>query len=466
MGAKMLERAGLDSESGRIKIIACATVIEEMLPHLPKGVEPQVLDFGLHVNPKELKHILQETIDAMASQADTILLGYGLCSQAVVGLPANDCTLLVPKVDDCIAIYLGSGVAYRAQFRAAPGTYYLTKGWIEAGDSPFAEYDSLVEQYGEKKAQWLMSQMLKNYTRLALINTGQYELERYRTYARHTAERWGLRYEEIPGSGALITRLLHGPWDGDFVIARTALAQKDPAQAERLQELVVESLNQAAAEVCAEASGAPAPIVESVVVGNTAMQPLFLRLPVEQLARVPYVPAVVSALDIKARNLGLRFAPAATVHLLPNIAGYVGADHVAMLLAPGVAQSEGVVLAIDIGTNTEVCLANHGTLTSLSCASGPAFEGAHIRHGMRATPRAIEHLRLVGDHIEHQIVGGGPPAGLCGSGILDALAQLYLAGVVSRSGRMGEHPRMRGEGGEWEFVLVGEDERGNGRPSP
>jgi hypothetical protein len=115
---------------------------------------------------------------------------------------------------------LGSYAAYREQSSAEPGTYYLTKGWIEAGDSPFDEYDSLVERYGEEKAQWLMSQMLKNYTRLALINTGQYELERYRTYARSTAERWGLRYEEIPGSNALIIRTLFGPWDGDFVVAR------------------------------------------------------------------------------------------------------------------------------------------------------------------------------------------------------------------------------------------------------
>ncbi len=219
MCAKVLERASLSPDTGRTKVIACATVIEEMLPHLPTGVEPQVLDFGLHVYPKELKRVLQEAIDALAPEADTILLGYGLCAQAVVGLRANECTLVVPKVDDCIAIFLGSGLAYQEQSRAEPGTYYLTKGWIEAGDSPFAEYDSLVERYGEAKAQWIMSQMLKNYTRLALINTGQYELERYRAYARHTAERWGLRYEEIPGSDALIKRILHGPWDGDFVVA-------------------------------------------------------------------------------------------------------------------------------------------------------------------------------------------------------------------------------------------------------
>lgn len=250
---------------------------------------------------------------------------------------------------------------------------------------------------------------------------------------------------------------------GEDIVARMDFAQKDPVQADRLQELVIEALNQTVVEMCAETKTAPIEIVESVVVGNTVMHHLFLRLPVGQLARAPYVPAVVSALDVKACELGLHFAPAATVHLLPNIAGWVGADHVAMLLVTGVAQSKGVVLAIDIGTNTEVCLANHGTLTSVSCASGPAFEGAHIRHGMRATSGAIEHLRFVDDQIEYQTIGGGPPVGLCGSGILDALAQLYLDGVVNRHGRMGEHPRVRGKDEEREFVLVGKDEQSNDR---
>jgi hypothetical protein len=204
----------------RTAVIACATVIEEMMPHLSADVQYQVLDFGLHVNPDALRRTLQESIDTLSETAERIILGYGLCSQAVVGLRANRCTLVVPKVDDCIAIFLGSGDAYREQARAAPGTYYLTKGWIEAGDSPFDEYDGLVAQYGEDRARRLMSRMLKNYTRLALINTGQYELERYRDYGRRTARRFGLRYEEIPGSNALIKRMLHGPWDDNFVIAR------------------------------------------------------------------------------------------------------------------------------------------------------------------------------------------------------------------------------------------------------
>ena len=152
--------------------------------------------------------------------APTIILGYGFCSMAVMGLRANGCTLVVPRVDDCIAIFLGSGAAYKQQARAEPGTYYLTKGWIEVGDTPFTEYERLVEQYGEKKAKWLMSQILKHYTRLALIDTGQANLDHYRTYARDLAERFGLRFEEIPGSTALIRKLLFGPWDadGEFVV--------------------------------------------------------------------------------------------------------------------------------------------------------------------------------------------------------------------------------------------------------
>jgi hypothetical protein len=202
----------------RTKVIACATVIEEMLPLLPPGVGHQVLDFGLHVNPESLKHALQDAIDASAPQADTIVLGYGLCSQAVVGLRANGCTLVVPRVDDCIAIFLGSGAAYRQQHQAEPGTYYLTKGWIEAGDGPFAEHDRLVARYGQEKAAWVTRQILKNYTRLVLINTGQYELEHYRAYARRTATRFGLRYEEIPGSTTLIRKMVFGPWDDEFVV--------------------------------------------------------------------------------------------------------------------------------------------------------------------------------------------------------------------------------------------------------
>jgi uncharacterized 2Fe-2S/4Fe-4S cluster protein (DUF4445 family) len=231
-----------------------------------------------------------------------------------------------------------------------------------------------------------------------------------------------------------------------------------------MQDLVVEGLNELLERLCEEAGTRPEAVAEAVVVGNTAMHHLFLRLPVRQLALAPYVPAVGRALDLKARDAGLRMACGASVHLLPNIAGYVGADHVAMLLATGMAEAEGTVLALDIGTNTEVCLAHDGGLTTTSVASGPAFEGAHIKHGMRAAEGAIEYLRITegddGYDVITQTIGGAPPVGLCGSGILDALAELYRVGVVGRDGRMARGPGVREVEGSREFVLVGEAERG------
>lgn len=206
--------------AARTKVVACATVIEEILPILPEGVTYEVLDFGLHLTPENLRNRLQETIDAASAEADTIILGYGLCSMAVVGLRATGCTLVVPRVDDCIAIFLGSHAAYKRQIGQEPGTYYLTKGWIEVNDTPFAEYARLVERCGPEQAERLIKLMLKNYTRLALIDTGHYEQERYREYARHMARQFGLCYEEIPGSTALIKKMIYGPWDDDFVIAR------------------------------------------------------------------------------------------------------------------------------------------------------------------------------------------------------------------------------------------------------
>ncbi|NIV39268.1 MAG: DUF1638 domain-containing protein [Anaerolineae bacterium] len=217
---QLLERSSQSQTRGRTAVIACATVIEEMRPHLPPGVAHQVLDFGLHIQPEALRHALQEAVDAASESAETIILGYGLCSQAVVGLRANGCTLVVPKVDDCIAIFLGSGRAYLEQQRAEPGSYYLTKGWIEVSDTLLDEYERTIARYGQQRADRMMRIMLKNYTRLAFIDTGQYEQERYREYARNAAERLQLRYEEIPGSDALVIKMLNGPWDDNFVIAR------------------------------------------------------------------------------------------------------------------------------------------------------------------------------------------------------------------------------------------------------
>jgi uncharacterized 2Fe-2S/4Fe-4S cluster protein (DUF4445 family) len=150
----------------------------------------------------------------------------------------------------------------------------------------------------------------------------------------------------------------------------------------------------------------------------------------------------------------LKIASGAYVHLLPNIAGYVGADHVAMLLATRLADADQTVLAIDIGTNTEICLTHKGNMTSVSCASGPAFEGAHIKFGMRAAPGAIEHVRLDEDRLEIQTIGGEEPVGICGSGLLDVVAQLRLNDIVERGGKMVTHPLVKMRDGKPEFVLA------------
>jgi hypothetical protein len=137
---------------------------------------------------------------------------------AIVGLQTRNYTLVIPRVDDCIAIFLGSKNAYSEQAKKEPGTYYLTKGWIEVGDTPFAEHERLVEKHGKEFADRIIGIVLKHYTRLAYIDTGPKDQERYREYAQLTARKFNLRFEEIIGSDKLIRKLLYGPWDEEILV--------------------------------------------------------------------------------------------------------------------------------------------------------------------------------------------------------------------------------------------------------
>ena len=250
---------------------------------------------------------------------------------------------------------------------------------------------------------------------------------------------------------------------GEDVMARIAYAMEGEEQAVTLREVVVGALKDLARNLCAQSGHLPEEIVEAVVVGNTAMHHLCLGLPVRQLGLAPYLPALTDALELKAREVGLEIAPGGYIHLLPLIAGFVGADHVAMILSTEIYEAEGTVLGLDIGTNTEVVLRANGRLIACSTASGPAFEGAHIKDGMRAADGAIERLRIVASGVECQTIGDAPPVGLCGSGVLDAVAQLRQLGVVNERGNMGDHPRVRRTEHGPEFVLVAAGEDGNGR---
>jgi len=253
---------------------------------------------------------------------------------------------------------------------------------------------------------------------------------------------------------------------GEDIITRLSLVLEKKGGGKLMQKVVIDELNRLLVALGTEVNAKPDEVVEAVIVGNTAMHHLLLKLPVSQLAYAPYIPVVKAALDIKARDLGLDIAPGAYMHILPNIAGFVGADHVAMLLSTKtIWQKEDLALAIDIGTNSEISLISNDEISTLSCASGPAFEGAEIKNGMRATNGAIERLKISNDTVDYLTIDEAEPVGICGSGILDAIAQLRLAGVVDRSGRMlNNHPRVRDNKGQCEFAIVTEEER-NGSPA-
>jgi uncharacterized 2Fe-2S/4Fe-4S cluster protein (DUF4445 family) len=264
--------------------------------------------------------------------------------------------------------------------------------------------------------------------------------------------------ETLASAGAMNPQIAYG----EDVMARIAYAMEATERARELQSVLVEGLNALAGSLCARAGCDRAAVVEAVLVGNTCLHHLALGLPVSSLGLAPYVPVLSDAYDLKARDLGLDLAPGADVHFFPNIAGFVGADHVAMVLATDIHQAGRTIVGLDIGTNTEIVLATGDRLLSCSCASGPAFEGAHIRDGMRAAPGAIERVRLTGDQVAYQTVDGAPPAGICGSGILDGVAEMLRAGVLRASGALvaGSHPRVRGSGRPAEFLLVPAGERG------
>jgi hypothetical protein len=202
----------------RAKIITCATLGEEIQALAPAGLQCTTLDFGLHITPAKLHAALQNEIDTTPPEFDTILFGYGMCSQGTVGLEARTFRLVIPRVDDCIALFLGSREAFLQEHREVPGTFYLSKGWIESGSDPYTEYLKMAEQYGHERAYRLEKRVIEHYTRLVLIYMGEGPEERHRAYARQEAEFFELAYKEIQGSDILLRKLLQGDWNSDFVI--------------------------------------------------------------------------------------------------------------------------------------------------------------------------------------------------------------------------------------------------------
>jgi uncharacterized 2Fe-2S/4Fe-4S cluster protein (DUF4445 family) len=217
-------------------------------------------------------------------------------------------------------------------------------------------------------------------------------------------------------------------------------------------------------------------ILEVVLVGNSTMHHLVLNLPLKDLGLAPFVPAIHESIDVKARELGIHINPSGNVHMLPTIASFVGADTSAMILAEEPHKQDENWLLIDVGTNAELVLGNRKRLVCTSTPTGPALEGAHVEYGMRAAPGAIERVQIDEKTLEprYKIVGEeewnrGKAKGICGSAIIDAVAELFRAEIVDSRGRFRKELRSKrvrqGEAG-WEYVIAWAEETSIGRDIP
>lgn len=256
---------------------------------------------------------------------------------------------------------------------------------------------------------------------------------------------------------------------GEDVMSRISYAMEGEEHRQRVHESIIRGVNQLISDACDRAGVAWDQIAEIAVVGNTAMHHFFLDIEAEFVAKSPFPPAVHRPFDVKAQTLGLAVNPAANVHVLPIEAGFVGADNVAALIATELASEEELTLLIDIGTNGELVLGNRALgLIACSVAAGPAFEGACIRYGMRASVGAIERVRIDPKtfEVQCQVIGDVPARGICGSGIVDVVAQMLRVGLIDPEGRMNSTAataRMRSGERSAEFVLLREKETASGQ---
>ena len=264
---------------------------------------------------------------------------------------------------------------------------------------------------------------------------------------------------------------------GEDVMSRIGYVMDHPDGLDRMHRSIIGGLNGLIRTLAEGAGLSPENIVDVTMVGNTVMHHLLLKINPEYLALAPFLPAVHQSIDTKARELGLKVHPSAYVHFLPIEAGFVGADNVGVLIAERPYLQEKMILVIDVGTNGELVLGNRERLVSASCATGPAFEGAHIKFGMRAAPGAIERIRIdpATWEVDFKVVGQEawsvtlkePGArGICGSGIIDGVAELFRTGVIDGSGRFKgtlPSPRLKTNEGVPEFVIAWEHETAIGK---
>ena len=271
--------------------------------------------------------------------------------------------------------------------------------------------------------------------------------------------------EQLASVSSLNPQAVYG---GDLM-SRIAFAQFNPANLRKLHTRIIGLLNQHVAEVCRESGVLAKWIYKAVVVGNTCMHHLALGIDPSHVGLAPYAPVMRHAATFAARDVMLKIAPEGRVCFLPLVAGFVGADAVAVTLATRLADSDALRVAVDIGTNGEVILGSRARLMACSAPAGPALEGAQIRHGMRGGRGAIDRVSI-DDDIHVHTIGEVPPLGICGSGLIDLLAGLLSAGAIDWTGLIAMDARaslapalgarlvMRGE--ERQIVVVRAGEAG------
>ncbi|MHB0859260.1 MAG: ASKHA domain-containing protein [Anaerolineae bacterium] len=262
---------------------------------------------------------------------------------------------------------------------------------------------------------------------------------------------------------------------GDDVVTRIDYSTRSENGLQTLQREIVQALNKIIADTTSAAGVTSHDIYAMTVVGNTTMHHLFLGISPAALAQAPYVPAVRSILQFTAEQLGIAIYPDAHVWTLPNIAGWVGADTIGVILASGIIKDDELALAIDIGTNGEMAMGSSQRLVTCSTAAGPAFEGAQLSCGMRAADGAIDVVSFDGD-VHWHAIGDAPPRGVCGSGLVDLVAAMLRAGIIDEMGTMQDGDALRNNGQaklaermfhverHREFHLATADEGAGGRP--
>ncbi len=245
---------------------------------------------------------------------------------------------------------------------------------------------------------------------------------------------------------------------GEDVISRIIFASKNGGD-EKMRGLVLGTINELLKRACKRVKAEPNQIIKVSISGNSTMMHLLLGIPASSIRLTPFVTAVNHIPSMSAKDVGLDIHPRGVVDCLPGVASYVGADISAGVLASGMDYSQDVILFMDVGTNGEIVLGSSDWLVTCACSAGPAFEGAGVLHGMRATKGAIEEVWINGETYDpsFRVIGGVKPRGLCGSGLISLLAEMFLTGVVDKGGSINtkiDSPRIRDGDHGSEYVIA------------